>query len=348
VKLDFHQVDLHLTHPWKLARTDRADVQSVTIVQLTDEHGITGMGEAAPVKRYGESIATTKSFYQKVDLTKLSFHQLEQSSRYVDTLSSADQSAKCGLNVALFDGAAKISGKSLCDYFNLGFQEKKHVTSFTIGIDEPAVIREKVMAAEKLPVLKMKVGVTQDKANLKALREVAPTKPVRVDANEGWSTREEALKMIEYLAQDPHIEFVEQPMPASAPVADWSWLKARSPLPIFGDESYHLAQDVERSIECFHGVNIKLVKTGGVSFAFEALQAARKAGLKTMIGCMIETSVLITAAAHLAELADYLDLDGNLLIKNDPYLGVTAENGVLSFTKTPVPSGLRVGKRPGE
>jgi L-alanine-DL-glutamate epimerase-like enolase superfamily enzyme len=121
-----------------------------------------------------------------------------------------------------------------------------------------------------------------------------------------------------------------------------AWLKERSPLPLFGDESYHHASDLSRCLGCFHGVNVKLVKTGGITGAYDALQAARKAGLKTMIGCMIESSVLISAAAHLAELADHLDIDGNLLIQNDPYAGVSSENGRLSFSGTTAPSGLRV------
>jgi L-alanine-DL-glutamate epimerase-like enolase superfamily enzyme len=134
-------------------------------------------------------------------------------------------------------------------------------------------------------------------------------------------------------------------MPAKTPVSDWAWLKARSPLPIFGDESYHLAADVAQSAECFHGVNVKLVKTGGISAGFEALRFARKAGLKTMIGCMIETSILISAAAHLAELCDFLDVDGNILITNDPYLGVANEKGALSFASAPEKFGLRVTPR---
>ena len=151
--------------------------------------------------------------------------------------------------------------------------------------------------------------------------------------------------MIEWLAGDGHIQYVEQPMPATTSVKDWTWLKQRAPLPIFGDESYHLAEDVERAAECFHGVNVKLVKTGGVSAGFEALQAARKAGLKTMIGCMIETSILINAAAHLAELCDFLDVDGNVLITNDPYVGVTSEKGILSFAQAPEEFGLRASPR---
>src|SRR5262249_50580839 len=153
--------------------------------------------------------------------------------------------------------------------------------------------RKKVLAAEKFPVLKMKVGAPDDKANLQALRDVAPQKKVRVDANEGWRTKEQALEMIEWLAHDGNIEFVEQPMPASTPVEDWIWLKQRSPLPIFADESFHTAKDAARAADCFHGVNVKLVKTGGISAGYEALQAARKLGLKTMLGCMIETSILI-------------------------------------------------------
>ncbi|MEQ1785336.1 MAG: enolase C-terminal domain-like protein, partial [Hyphomonadaceae bacterium] len=122
-------------------------------------------------------------------------------------------------------------------------------------------------------------------------------------------------------------------------------LKERSPLPIMGDESYKSAADIGLCADCYHAVNVKLVKTGGISGAYDALQAARKAGLKTMIGCMIESSVLITAAAHLAALTDYLDIDGNLLITNDPYLGATGERGMMSFAQTPEKLGLRVSAR---
>ena len=135
-------------------------------------------------------------------------------------------------------------------------------------------------------------------------------------------------------------------MPRSTPAKDLVWLKERSPLPLMADESCHTERDIPFCAECFHGVNVKLVKAGGLSMACNTLQAARQVGLKTMIGCMVESSVLISAAAHLAELADYLDLDGNLLINNDPYLGVTAEKGVLSFASALDPVGLRVVKRP--
>jgi L-alanine-DL-glutamate epimerase-like enolase superfamily enzyme len=224
----------------------------------------------------------------------------------------------------------------------LGFRNDHHVTSFSIGIDTADVIKKKVLAAEKYPVLKLKVGAPNDKENMKALREAAPTKWVRVDANEGWKTKEHALEMIEWLAKDGHIQFIEQPMPATTDPKDLAWLKSRSPLPLFADEAYHTAADVAHCVDAYHGVNVKLCKTGGVSHGYTALKAARDAGLKTMIGCMIETSVLISAAAHLAELTDYLDIDGNLLTTNDPYVGVTAEKGILSFAHAPKKTGLRV------
>jgi L-alanine-DL-glutamate epimerase-like enolase superfamily enzyme len=312
---------------------------------LAGADGVVGLGEAAPTKRYKESLDSVEAFFQKVDPRGLSFTDIPGSMEYLETVSPHDKSAKCALNIALLDGAAKRAKKPIYDLLGLGFRENQHLTSFTIGIDTPDMIRKKVAEAERFPVLKVKLGVADDKAHLGALREVAPAKRVRVDANEGWKTKEHALEMINWLAADGHVEYVEQPMPAATPAKDWKWLKERSPLPVFADESYHIAEDVGGAAECFHGVNVKLVKTGGVSAGFDALKAARKAGLKTMIGCMIETSVLISAAAHLAELCDYMDVDGNILITNDPYVGVTSEKGLLSFASAPEKTGLRVSVR---
>jgi L-alanine-DL-glutamate epimerase-like enolase superfamily enzyme len=345
VKLSFKQVDLQLAHKWTIARTSGTNVSKVVVVELTGADGTVGLGEAAPTARYKENVASVENFFKQVDPRGLAFSDVEGSMKYLDTLSRQDMAAKCALNIALLDGAGKKAKKPIYDLLGLGFRENQHVTSFTIGIDKPEVIRQKVAAAEAFPVLKMKVGVADDKANMQALREVAPDKAVRVDANEGWKTKEQALEMIEWLAKDGHIQYVEQPLPANTSVKEWVWLKQRSPLPIFGDESYHLAKDIAQAAECFHGVNVKLVKTGGVSAGFAALQAARKAGLKTMLGCMIETSILISAAAHLAELCDYLDLDGNVLITNDPYAGVTSEKGVLSFANATEKTGLKVTAR---
>jgi L-alanine-DL-glutamate epimerase-like enolase superfamily enzyme len=283
-----------------------------------------------------------EAFLQRLDPGKLSFADPHGSTACLASLASGEAAARCALNIALMDGASRRAHQPLCDYAGLGFTEGQHVTSFTIGIDDPERIRKKVLEAADWPVLKMKLGVPEDEANLRALREAAPGKTIRVDANEGWTTPEQALKMIEWLASNGPVQFVEQPMPASASAQDWKWLKERSPLPIFADESYHTAADLNRVADCFHGVNVKLVKSGGFSGGLEALAKARQAGLKTMLGCMIETSVLISAGAHLAELCDYLDLDGNVLITNDPFLGARASNGLLSFLESPEIAGLRV------
>jgi len=332
---------LQLANTWTIARgsTNRFEV---VMLELTARDGLTGIGEASPIGRYHESPSSVEAFFRRVDFARLSFEDVPGSMSYLEALAPGNMSAKCALNLALVDGAAKRSGQAVYDHLGLGFREHHHVTSFSIGIADPAAIRQKVAAAAAYPVLKLKVGVAGEQEILQALREVAPTKAIRVDANEGWTTKEQALERLEWLARDGHVQFVEQPMPQGTSPEELVWLKERSPLPLFADESYHSAADLAHCSQCFHGVNVKLVKTGGVSAGYAALKAARDAGLKTMIGCMIETSVLISAAAHLAELCDYLDVDGNLLTKNDPYAGVTATNGILSFRDAPERTGLRV------
>jgi L-alanine-DL-glutamate epimerase-like enolase superfamily enzyme len=344
LKITLHE--LQLANPWKIASSKGSGVHKTLVVELTDADGFAAIGEAAPSRLYGESAAGVMNYLQRMDTSGLSFNDVPGSMAFLETLPHIPMAAKCALNIALLDGAAKLAGKSVYDFLGLGFRENHHVTSFSIGIDAPEIIRKKVLEAEIYPVLKLKVGDPRDHENFLALRSVAPEKPVRVDANEGWKTKENALRQLEWLvANDPHIQFVEQPMPRTTSPEDLSWLKARSPLPIFADEACHNVRDIARCAEGFHGVNVKLVKTGGISMAQETLSAARKAGLKTMIGCMIETSVMISAAAHLAELADFLDVDGNLLITNDPYAGVTAEKGILSFAGAKEKSGLRVTAR---
>ncbi|MBI4659612.1 MAG: dipeptide epimerase [Verrucomicrobia bacterium] len=351
MQMKFQEFDLKLTHRWTIASSlgpggaGGTEIFKVVFVELRDKNGVLGIGEAAPSTRYERGIESVLSFLRQVDADRLSFDDLSPSMEYLDGLGSGHFAAKGALNIALLDGAARLSNKPVCDYLGLGFTERKHVTSFSIGIDHPDSIRRKVAEAESYPVLKLKVGSPQDRQNLAALREIAPQKPIRVDANEAWKTKEEALGQLEWLAGDGAIQFAEQPMPATSAPRDLAWLKERTPLPIMADESCLSANDIELCADCYHAVNVKLMKTGGISGAVEALKAARTSGMKTMIGCMIESSVLITAAAHLAELTDYLDIDGNLLISNDPFLGATAEGGIISFAKTPEPIGLRVQSR---
>lgn len=350
MKLDFQRFDLRLSHPWAVAsgiKNAASNVAPTVLLRLT-EHGITGLGEAPTANRYAETAESSLEFLRKVNPAKLFFDDIPGSMAFLESLAPGNFCAKCALNVALVDGAAQRAGQAICDFLGLGFTENRHVTSFSIGIDTPEKIGQKVAEAASYPVLKLKIGSPGDPENLAALRRAAPRRALRVDANEGWASKEEALRNLEWLAGDPNIEFVEQPMPSNASVKDLAWLKSRAPLPLFADESYHSAKDAVACAECYHGVNVKLIKTGGISGACAALKAARQAGLKTMIGCMIETSVLISAAAHLAELADHLDLDGNLLTSNDPYAGVTAEKGMISFAQAMPRIGLRVHLRQDE
>jgi L-alanine-DL-glutamate epimerase-like enolase superfamily enzyme len=345
VKLSIRPWDLRLTHTWRIARGvggEGARTFPIVLIELADADGTTGIGESAPSERYQETVDTVQAFLRRIDPGRLSFEDIDGSMAYLDSVDPGQHAAKCAVNIALWDGAGKKARKPVYDLLGLGFKEQTHVTSFSIGIDKPDVIRQKVQEAAVFPVLKLKVGSPDDAQNFAALRSVAPTKTVRVDANEAWKTREEALRRIEWLRDDGHVEFIEQPMPANSSREDLRWLKERSPLPLFADESYFDLADIEVAAECFHGVNVKLVKTGGISGAFAALQAARRKGLQTMIGCMIESSVLITAAAHLSALTDHLDIDGNLLINNDPYRGATAVNGMISFASAPGTHGLRV------
>lgn len=348
MKLKFWHTALQLKHPWTIASRQHAPVaerrrDDVIIVELSDpKSGTWGLGEATPAARYGENIDSAWKFIQEVEPKRLDFKDFEASMDYLDSIRPRNKSALMALNIALLDGVARRAEKPIYDYLGLGFQEDKHITSFSIGIDSPDIIGQKVLEAKGYPVLKLKVGSKQDRENLNALRAIAPAVPVRLDGNEAWKDREEALRNIEWFANDPHIEFIEQPMPAASHEEDLAWLKKRSPLPLMADESCIGKDDIAFCAECFHSVNVKLVKTGGITGAYETLQAARKVGLKTMVGCMIETGILITAAAHLAELTDYLDIDGNLLITNDPYKGVTADAGKISFKSAPGRFGLRV------
>jgi L-Ala-D/L-Glu epimerase len=345
MKLSFRRFDLQFRHTWLIASSlgeGGKSIYPVAFIELRDGDGVVGLGESAPSTRYRETVQSCVAFFERVDASRLSFDDVAGSMAYVESLSDGDFSPKGALNIALLDGAAKKARQPLHEFLGLKFVEGRHVTCFTIGIDTPDVIRRKVREAEEFPILKIKLGAPGDEENLAAVREVAPDKILRVDANEGWKTKEEALRRLEWLARDGRIEFVEQPLPAANPPADFVWLKERSPLPLVADESYVSAADVPLCAECFHGVNVKLCKAGGVTRGFEALSAARRAGLKTMLGCMTESSILTAAGAHLAELTDWLDLDGNLLITNDPFQGITSPRGVMTFASATEPYGLRV------
>lgn len=350
--LTYTRFNLALAHSWAIA----TDVQSgqvrgkseypVVFVVLKDAQGRSGVGEASPSSQYGETWETVFQFLRQIDASRLSFDDLSASRTYLESLPCPSMPARCAVDIALLDGAARSARQPLHQFLGLGYPAAGTLSSFTIGLDAPDRMEAKAREAARYPILKMKLGAPTDVENLAALRRAAPSKLIRVDANAAWKTREEALDRILALADDGNIEFVEQPMPPDADEADAIWLKEHSPLPLIGDESYQDARDAESCARRFHGVNVKLVKTGGVTAAKEALEAARRLGLKTMLGCMIESSVLISAAAHLASLTDWLDIDGNVLITNDPFDGAQNRDGRISFDGAPAPFGLQTAERP--
>lgn len=327
-------VDLPLALPWATARTTAPGglrSSSVVHVTLRDEAAdVRGFGEAAPISRYRESAATVTAFLDGFDARSLAVERWQASIAAIASAGPGNLAAKCGLEMALLDAAGKSTRRPVWELLELAAPGVR-TTSYTIGIGPAERVKEQVRRATDFEVLKLKLGGPDDEAALRALREVAPDKRVLVDANEGWQNREHALRMIEWLARDPLVELVEQPLPAEAPLTDHAWLYERSPLPVFADESCHDARDVERLAPYFHGINVKLMKTGGLWAARCALQLARELGLRTMLGCMIESSLGIAAAFQLAALADHLDLDSHMLLAIDPFAGLATRAGKIQF-----------------
>ena len=210
--------------------------------------------------------------------------------------------------------------------------ENAPLTSFSIGIDTPENMQERVREMAHMPIFKIKLGKENDREIITAIRQVTDH-TIRVDANEGWKDREEAIKNIEWLEKQ-NVEFIEQPMPA-AMLEETAWLKERSPLPLIADEAVKKTADIPKLAEAYHGINIKLMKSGGILEALSMIHIARAMEMQIMLGCMVETSVAISAAAQIAPLVDYIDLDGNLLLKEDPYTGVKHKTGRLIFNELP-------------
>ncbi|MCY1075115.1 dipeptide epimerase [Archangium lansingense] len=313
--MDVRVIELPLRHAWTISRGTSTSKRNV-IVELR-EGNLIGRGEAAPNVRYGESAETVTEALQKLapalDGDPRHFRVL---SERIEEALPGNHAAKAALDIALHDLAGKRMGVPLYRMFGLD-PSRMPITSFSIGIDDPAAMAQKVREAEPYPILKIKLGAQSVREMFGAVRAATP-KTVRVDANEAWKP-DEALKHIEWLATQG-VELVEQPLPA-ADVEGAKWLRQRSPLPLVADEALMMASDVPRLAEGYHGINVKLQKCGGIREALRIIETARSCGLKIMLGCMVETSVGIAAAAHLGPLVDWLDLDGNLLISADPFKG---------------------------
>lgn len=333
-----HRKQLLLTHTWTLSRNS-SDFKDNVFVRV-ERDGVVGWGEAAPNVRYGQTADQTVADLEKVR----PLIEAGDWSKYVDLRQQWERMllgqmcAHAALDIAILDW---VGGKLKTPLYRLlGLDAgKAPVTTFSIGIDTPEVIKQKVEEAKDFPVLKIKVGRDNDAQILAAVRE-ATDKPLRVDANEGWKTKEQALEKIHWL-QGLGVELIEQPLPASM-VEETAWLRDRVDIPIVADEAVKTASDIPRLAGAYDGINIKLMKSGGIQEAIRMIHVARAMGMKIMLGCMIESSITISAAAHLSPMVDWADLDGNLLISNDPFTGVGVERGRLILNDRP---GLGIRER---
>ena len=329
-----HQpLDLRLRHTFRIAR-GASDVRENLLVEV-EHDGVVGVGEAAPIRRYGEDRASAAAAVERMAGRLRDPRAFALAAR--EAAVEGQASAEAAVDMALHDLAGRRLGVPVYELLGLD-PARTPETSFTIGLDTPEVVARKVREASAYPVLKVKMGSADDREVLAAVRDTTD-RPIRVDANEGW-TPEEALERLEWLAR-LGVEFVEQPLPA-ARLDDTRALRRRSPLPFYADESVHCAADSPRLAGAFAGINVKLMTGGGLGEALRMIAVARAHGLKVMLGCMIESSVAITAAAHLSPLVDTADLDGNLLLEADPFTGATVADGRIRLPDGP---GLGVRRR---
>jgi L-alanine-DL-glutamate epimerase-like enolase superfamily enzyme len=330
MKLRFRPYDLQLRHVFTIANNSR----TTTPVMLTELEydGLIGYGEASMPPYLGESQKSAAEFLSKVDLSAFNNpFEIEDILQYIDQLAPGNYAAKASVDIALHDLTGKIVQQPWHRLWGLN-PAKTPNTSFTIGIDTPEVVKEKVREAEVYKILKVKLGRDNDKEMIKAIRSVT-NKPICVDVNQGWKDRSMALEMIQWLATQG-VVFVEQPMSKTA-VDDLAWLTQNSPLPIIADEAVQSVGDVVAVNKIYSGINIKLMKCGGMRNAYKMANMAKTMGMKVMIGCMTETSCAISAAAQLSPMADWADLDGNLLISNDIYEGAQVVNGKVTLLELP-------------
>ncbi len=330
MKFSFRPYTLELKHVFTVAVSSR----TTTPVMLTEieYEGIKGYGEASMPPYLGESQETATKFLSKVNLEQFDDpFEIEKILEYVDSIDEKNTAAKASVDIALHDLVGKLIGKPW--YKIWGFDKTKTpYTTFTIGIDKPDVVRQKVKEAEEFKILKVKLGKENDREMIETIRSVTD-KPLTADANQGWKDKHYALEMIQWLSEQ-NVLYIEQPMPKEM-VEENAWITERSPIPVLGDESIQRIPDLIKMKNVYSGVVIKLMKCTGMREAYKMITLAKSLGMKVMLGCMTETSCAISAAAQLSPEADWADLDGNLLIKNDPYEGVKVIDGKITLNDYP-------------
>ncbi len=326
--LELAELALPLVHTFSISRGSATAAHTLVARAAWREHE--GLGESAPSARYDDTIADVAR--------ELRAHPLGDDPYALETaLAGLRPAARCALDVAMHDLIGKDLERPLWQLLGCD-PARTPVTSFTIGIDTPEAMLAKLDAIAGHPIVKVKLGFAGDLDVLEAMR-AHYTGTLRVDANEGW-TPESAVANLEVLARCD-VEFCEQPIPAGSPER-LRWIRERSRVAIVTDEDSKDATDLRALAGCVDGINVKLVKCGGIRGALAMIHTARALGLKIMLGCMVESAILTTAAAHLSPLVDWADLDGPFLTADDPFVGVTYRGGKLVLPTAP---GLGVVER---
>ncbi len=340
MKLTWHRRQLHLRHPFNIARVNRsAETRKEVLLVRIEHESRVGWGEAAPIQYYHQSLDSAEAALARAaGLLGTSPFRLEEIHERLWKEIPDQSAAIAAVDGALHDLIGKLLGIPVWRMIGLS-PERVPLTSFTIGIDDMDTIARKVREAEEYPILKIKVGTPDDETLLRTVRAAAPDKVLRVDANCGW-TPENAIDRMRMVAGF-RVEFIEQPIPAGNLEAV-AVLRNASVAPLFADEDSVGEADVVRCAGKYDGINIKLSKCGGIRPALRMIHAARALGLKIMLGCMVETSVGIAAAAQIAPLVDYVDLDGHLLLADDPFEGIGGARGILTLNDDP---GLGIRER---
>jgi L-alanine-DL-glutamate epimerase-like enolase superfamily enzyme len=337
MKLTFEPVDLPTRHAFNIAREAAPRTRRSVLVRIEDRDGAEGWGEAAATPYYGETVESVTAIMPHLSAVMAraadgDLFALERIEAALHQALGRNPSARAAISMALHDLLGKRLGVPVWRLWGLDPVDAPR-SSFTIGIDTPEVMREKVREAAEYDILKIKVGTPRDREVLQMIRDEAPEKTVRVDANTAW-TAKEAIRHIPLL-EEYGVEFVEQPLPPED-LEGLRLVRKNSRLPIIADESCEVASDVARLAGAVDGVNIKLAKCGSLREAIRIVHAARAHGMSVMIGCMVESTLGIAAAMQLAPLVDYADLDGAALLANDPFYGPGLESdGSLRFNDDP-------------
>jgi len=330
MKLTYQPFELKLKHPFTIAKFSRTSTP-VMLVQIGHED-YTGYGEASMVPYMGESHESAAAFLNEVDVNQLKFpFNFEEIINYLDSIAPGNPAIKAAVDIALHDLEGKLLNKP-CWQLVGSDPALMPVSSYTIGIDEPDVFLKKVKEAEGFKVIKVKLGRASDKELINIIRSVTDV-PIYVDANQGWTDRQQSIDTIHWLQQQG-VVLVEQPM-LKTDIAGNAWLTERSPIPIIGDEAVQRLADVEKAKGVYHGINVKLMKSAGMYEAEQMISKARSLGLKVLIGCMSETSCASLAAAALAPLCDWADIDGPFLTTNNPYKTPAFKDGKYELSNAP-------------